>query len=100
MPAKDRFHNAVSKGLAKQGWQVTHDPFSVKYGDSNRVEIDLAAEEILAAERAGRKIAVEVKSFLGNSSLFDFHVALGQFLNYRLVLNAVEPERTDRKSVV
>jgi glucose-6-phosphate 1-dehydrogenase len=47
----------------------------------------------LGAERAGEKIAVEIKSFLSDSALFDFHLALGQFLNYRLVLEASEKER-------
>jgi hypothetical protein len=31
---------------------------------------------------------------LSDSAVFDFHLALGQFLNYRLVLEAIEPERT------
>lgn len=37
---------------------------------------------------------MEVKSFLNDSALADFHTALGQFLNYRLVLEEIEPERT------
>ncbi|GAA6618127.1 hypothetical protein NUACC26_039380 [Scytonema sp. NUACC26] len=59
-----------------------------------KFEIDLAAEKILGAEKAGRKIAVEVKSFLSTSAITDFHVALGQFLNYRLALQMKEPDRT------
>ena len=31
---------------------------------------------------------MEIKSFLGPSVLTDFHAALGQFLNYRMVLDA------------
>jgi XisH protein len=57
------------------------------------VRIDLGAERLLAAERGSEKIAVEIKSFLSESALFDYHGALGQFLNYRLVLEALEPER-------
>lgn len=38
--------------------------------------IDLGAEPILAAERAGEKIAVEIKSFLGESNIYEFHTAL------------------------
>lgn len=56
--------------------------------------IDLAAERILAAEKDGQKIAVEIKSFAGNSAIADFHLALGQFLNYRLALQMREPDRT------
>lgn len=34
-----------------------------------------------------------MKSFLGDSPLTDYHSALGQFLNYRLVLEESQPER-------
>ncbi len=54
----------------------------------------MAAEKVFAAEKAGRKIAVEVKSFLNSSAIADFHSALGQFLNYRLALQMSEPDRT------
>lgn len=37
---------------------------------------------------------MEIKSFLNDSAMLDFHLALGQFLNYRLVLERLEPERT------
>jgi hypothetical protein len=48
------------------------------------MSIDLAAEKLIAAEREGEKIAVEVKSFLERSSaISEFHTALGQFINYR-----------------
>ena len=59
-----------------------------------KFEIDLAAEKVFAAQKAGRKIAVEVKSFLNNSAITDFHSALGQFLNYRLALQMTESDRT------
>lgn len=65
----------------------------LEYAQGERVEVDLGAEKILGAEKAGNKIAVEVKSFLNDSALADFHTALGQFLNYRLVLEKIEPER-------
>lgn len=39
------------------------------------------------------KIAVEVKSFVGLSNLSDFHLAVGQFLNYRLALEELESDR-------
>jgi hypothetical protein len=55
-------------------------------------EIDLAAE-MLAAERAGEKIAVEIKSFIGGSNVSEFHTALGQFLNYQFALEEFDPER-------
>ncbi len=36
---------------------------------------------------------VEIKSFLSPSAITDFHVALGQFLNYRTALREKESER-------
>jgi hypothetical protein len=53
----------------------------------------LAAEKLLVAERSGQKIAVEIKSFLGVSVISEFHLALGQFLNYRLALEKLDSER-------
>ena len=41
---------------------------------------------IIAAERSNEKIAVEVKSFLSGSAVSEFHTALGQYLNYRLLM--------------
>ena len=47
------------------------------------MEIDLAAEQVFAAERRAERIAVEVKSFLGKSKLNDFYEAKGQYDIYR-----------------
>lgn len=93
MSAKDKFHNSVKKGLEKEGWIITHDPLQITFGEEDKIAIDLGAERILGAEKAGEKIAIEVKSFLNDSAIFDFHLALGQFLNYQLVLEETEPER-------
>jgi hypothetical protein len=57
------------------------------------LRIDLGAEQLVAAEKEGNKIAVEIKSFLGPSIISDFHVALGQFLNYRMALEGQESDR-------
>jgi hypothetical protein len=92
MAAKDIFHAAVRQALIKEQWVITADPLVIKI-NKVRLEIDLAAEKIFAAQKAGRKIAVEVKSFVSSSVIFDFHLALGQFLNYRLALQMKEPDR-------
>ncbi|MEG4343638.1 XisH family protein [Microcoleus sp. A003_D6] len=92
MAAKDRFHNAVKIAIEKDGWTITDDPLFIKVEDVD-FYIDLGAEKVLAAEKAGQKIAVEIKSFLGASEVNEFHSALGQFLNYRLALSLKEPER-------
>ena len=91
--AKDRFHNVVRKALEKEGWTITADYYEINVGDF-KFQVDLAAEKLLAAEREGQKIAVEVKSFIASSHVSDFHTALGQFLNYRDALTLEEPDRT------
>jgi hypothetical protein len=90
--AKDRFHTVVRTALEKDGWQITADPYEINIDDVE-FEIDLAAEQLLAAQRKNQKIAVEVKSFISPSNVSDFHMALGQFLNYRDALEKIEPER-------
>jgi hypothetical protein len=93
MSAKDIFHGVVKIALQKDGWQVTNDPLTISVGGVN-LSIDLAAEKLIAAEREGQKIAVEVKSFLERSSaISEFHTALGQFINYRGALRRLQPER-------
>jgi len=92
MPAKDIFHDSVKQALLKEGWLITHDPFSFQFGDAE-LHIDLAAEKLIAAEKDGQRIAVEIKSFTRDSLVYEFHLALGQFLNYRLGLEEHEPNR-------
>lgn len=55
--------------------------------------VDLGAEKLIAAEKNGEKIAVEIKSFIGTSAISDFHTSFGQFLNYRTVLREKDSER-------
>ncbi|MGH2414442.1 MAG: XisH family protein [Microcystaceae cyanobacterium] len=90
--AKDLFHNAVRHGLEKDRWTVTDDPLELEW-EEVAVKIDLAAERLIAAERGEEKIAVEIKSFIGTSAISDFHTALGQFLNYRIMLEVNELDR-------
>lgn len=87
MPAQDLFHQAVKNALIKDGWTITHDPLFLSFGEVDFF-LDLGAEKVFAAERSGRKIAVEVKSFTSSSAIAEFHTALGQFLNYRIALRA------------
>lgn len=89
---RDRFHDVVRIALEKEGWQITADPYEINVGDVD-FEIDLAAEQLLAAELEGRKIAVEVKSFISPSNVSEFHTALGQFPNYRDALDSLDPDR-------
>lgn len=87
---RDLFHEAVKIALEKEGWFITDDPLKVEVGGA-KFEIDLGAERLLAAEREGVRIAVEIKTFLSDSPITDYHAALGQFLNYRLALELSDP---------
>jgi hypothetical protein len=48
---------------------------------------------MLAAEKETQKIAVEVKSFINPSVVYDFHTALEQYMNYLIGLDLQEPDR-------
>ena len=91
--AKDVFHQQVKEALVKDGWKITHDPFTIRISQVTKLQIDLAAENAIAAERASEKIAVEIKSFISDSDISSFHTALGQYLNYCQALEEYEPER-------
>lgn len=71
---------------------ITDDPLELEW-EEVKVKIDLAAERLIGAKRGEERIAVEIKSFIGTSAISDFHTALGQFLNYRIMLEAKEPDR-------
>jgi hypothetical protein len=90
--AKDKFHEAVKNALIKEGWTVTDDPLFLQFGGVD-LFVDLGAEKIIAAQKENQKIAVEIKSFLGYSLISDFHLAVGQVMNYRLILQRDEPDR-------
>lgn len=92
MPAKDIFHDLVKAALEKDGWLITHDPYPLQAGTFD-LAIDLGAEKVIAAQREGLKIAVEIKSFLGPSKISQFYGALGQFIAYRAALNTQDPTR-------
>jgi XisH protein len=92
MSARDLFHEAVKNALQKEEWVITDDPLELEFEEVT-LKIDLGAERLIAAEKAGERIAVEIKSFASNSPVSDFHTALGQFLNYQIALEENEPER-------
>ena len=62
MPAKDIFHDTLKLALQKDGWTITHDPLTLEIG-LRQVYVDLGAEQIIAARKDSREIAVEVKTF-------------------------------------
>ncbi|MBW4465742.1 MAG: XisH protein [Pegethrix bostrychoides GSE-TBD4-15B] len=65
----------------------------MEYGE-DRLFADIAAEKTLAAEKRGRRIIVEVKSFLGRSFIQDLEKAVGQYLIYRDILEETDLDFT------
>jgi XisH protein len=93
MSARDAYHDVVRTALIKDGWRITADPLTLKFSTRYKLQIDLAAEALVAAEKDNQLIAVEIKSFLSPSNVSEFHGALGQFINYRIALRLRQPER-------
>jgi len=91
--AKDIYHNTVRTALEKDNWVITQDPLRLTVGVRG-VYVDLGAEKLIVAERKGRKIAVEIKSFLSPSPVKDLEAALGQYILYEDILARSQPERT------
>jgi XisH protein len=90
--AKDKYHNIVKKALQDLGWTITNDPFYIPTL-KRKLEIDLGAERVIAAEKENQKIAIEIKSFVGLSEIHEFYKALGQFNYYQLALEDHQIER-------
>jgi hypothetical protein len=91
MPARDLYHDAVKTALIKDGWDILADPYRIQYKDVD-LYADLAAERPIAIEREGQKIVVEIKSFVGRSLMTDFHLAVGQYKVYQMLLKETAPE--------
>jgi hypothetical protein len=92
MPAKDIYHNTVKNALTKDGWTITHDPLRLPWGPKD-LYVDRGAEHLLGAAQGERKIAVEIKSFVGPSLVTDLEHALGQYILYHDIMTHVEPDR-------
>jgi hypothetical protein len=91
MSRKDQFHEAVKHALEKDGWLITHDPFTIQISEAVKLKIDLGAESTIAAQRDQEKIAIEIKSFITDSDISEFHAALGQYLNTSKPLKIKNP---------
>ncbi|MFN7948328.1 MAG: element excision factor XisH family protein [Blastocatellia bacterium] len=92
MPRPDVIHNAVKNALIRDGWTITDDPLTIRRGRL-RLYADLAAEHPFAAERDGRRIVVEVKSFAGKSFIKELEGTLGQYFIYLAYLEQIDPAR-------
>lgn len=86
MARKDIYHDSFKRALIKDGWKITHDPFSFKLGQKD-LFADLGAERLISIEKGLEKIVVEIKSFIGRSDVNDLEKALGQYILYRQAMN-------------
>jgi len=86
--AFDKYHEAVRRGLIKQGWKVTSNSFVVKPSAKIRYVMDLAAEKIIfeAQNEKMEKIVVEVKTFGKESFTHEYSEVLGQYEQYKFAL--------------
>ncbi|HSF73890.1 MAG TPA: XisH family protein [Microcoleus sp.] len=91
MPVKDIYHHAVKQALVNDGWLIVAENYVLEYG-GDKLYPDIAAEKLIAAESQGRKILVQVKSFLGRSFINDLEGAVGKYIIYRNILQAQESE--------
>jgi predicted ATP-binding protein involved in virulence len=89
---RDAYHDNVREALTKDRWDITDDPLDLSTDDVELLA-DLGAERIIAAERGTEKVCIEIKSFIGQSPVSEFHKALGQYQNYELSLSEKEPDR-------
>lgn len=87
-----KYHAQMREALEKDGWTITHDPYFLHLKGVS-FPVDLGAEKMIAAEKANQKILVEIKSFVADSIPNAFHTALGQYLDYALSLEEIEPDR-------
>lgn len=92
MPARNIYHDAVVNALVADGWTITDDPLHISYG-GREFYVDIGAERgPIAAEKEGRRIAIEIQSFLGPSEVRDLQEAIGQFTVYRTLLAERDPD--------
>lgn len=92
MSRRDNFHYLVKAALIRDGWTITHDPYTF-HKIAPVLSTDLGAERTIAAEKDSEKIAVEIKSFLGASQIVDLEKAVGQYIIYCGLLRRQEPDR-------
>ncbi|MGL5065638.1 MAG: element excision factor XisH family protein [Microcoleus sp.] len=91
MVLKDPFPDLVHLLIEKDGWTITE----LEFTQAEDVDFfrDSRKDRVLAAEKAGQKIVVQIQSYPRGSGMTDFHSSLGQFLTDRSALRLTQPER-------
>ena len=88
----DHFYEQAKEALWKAGYDITHDPYVLRY-KGTRLKADLGVEKVVAVSKGEHYAVIEIKSFLSESKIYEWHRAVGQYDNYRMILEVQDPDR-------
>lgn len=89
MPAKDKYHDIVTRALERDKWTVNEEQVLLSIG-GRRLLIDIEASH----EGQYPIVLIEVKGFENMRSPIDYlEAAVGQYVLYRAILEATSNEK-------
>ncbi|MEM1327243.1 MAG: element excision factor XisH family protein [Bacteroidota bacterium] len=97
MAARDKLRDLVKATLIKQDWTIAENLARIE----QEVNLGFKPEnnQLIAAEKDGQKIGVQVESFLTSSTLQEMYGVVGRHSMYSLALKHHEPDRKLRIAV-